>query len=46
MSEPPAELLALDRSDLEQLVAAVRALPDHPPFWEADLPERARREAG
>jgi DNA-binding MarR family transcriptional regulator len=46
MSVPPADLLSIDRADLERLAAALRALPDHPPFWEAELPERSRREAG
>ena len=33
LSEPPADLLALDRETLEQLHAAVSQLPEHPPFW-------------
>jgi DNA-binding MarR family transcriptional regulator len=34
LSEPPADLLALDRSALDQLDAALALLPPHPPFWE------------
>ena len=33
MSEPPADLVALDRAALEQLHAALEHLPEHPPFW-------------
>jgi len=33
LSEPPADLLALDRAALEKLQAALAQLPAHPPFW-------------
>ena len=33
LSEPPSDLLALDRDALEQLHAALALLPVHPPFW-------------
>jgi DNA-binding MarR family transcriptional regulator len=32
LGQPPSDLVALDRSDLEALRAAVRLLPAHPPF--------------
>src|ERR1700687_3838153 len=32
LGQPPPDLVALDRSDLEALRAAVRLLPAHPPF--------------
>jgi DNA-binding MarR family transcriptional regulator len=34
LSEPPADLLTLDRAALDQLAAALDLLPEHPPFWE------------
>ena len=33
LSEPPTDLLALDRTALEQLRGALEHLPAHPPFW-------------
>jgi DNA-binding MarR family transcriptional regulator len=33
LSEPPTDLVALDREALEQLRAALEHLPAHPPFW-------------
>jgi DNA-binding MarR family transcriptional regulator len=33
LSNPPADLLALDRAVLEQLHEALALLPAHPPFW-------------
>jgi DNA-binding MarR family transcriptional regulator len=36
MSAPPQDLLALDRAELETLAAALRLLPEHPPFWEVE----------
>jgi DNA-binding MarR family transcriptional regulator len=41
MAEPPADLVALDRADLERLSAAVRLLPPHPAFFEAAQPAPA-----
>ncbi len=35
LGTPPPALVALDRAELQQLVDAVRLLPDHPPFYEA-----------
>jgi DNA-binding MarR family transcriptional regulator len=32
LGQPPADLVALDRADLEALRAAVRLLPAHPPY--------------
>lgn len=33
LSEPPDDLVALDRDALDQLHDALRLLPPHPPFW-------------
>ena len=33
LATPPADLVALDRDDLEALHAALNRLPRHPPFW-------------
>jgi DNA-binding MarR family transcriptional regulator len=38
MAQPPADLVALERTDLETLRAAVRLLPPHPAFWESANP--------
>lgn len=35
LATPPADLVALDREDLEALHAALDRLPRHPPFWAA-----------
>jgi DNA-binding MarR family transcriptional regulator len=39
LSEPPADLLTLDRSTLEEIHAALAHLPEHAPFW-APTPEQ------
>ncbi|HZP29270.1 MAG TPA: MarR family transcriptional regulator [Acidimicrobiia bacterium] len=39
LSEPPSDLVALDRATLEQLSDALEHLPAHPPFW-APSPSR------
>ena len=33
LGTPPADLLTLDRADLETLQSALGLLPPHPPFW-------------
>jgi hypothetical protein len=33
LSDPPADLLALDRAALERLHEALALLPPHAPFW-------------
>jgi DNA-binding MarR family transcriptional regulator len=38
MAEPPTDLVALEREDLETLRAALRLLPEHPAFWETTAP--------
>jgi DNA-binding MarR family transcriptional regulator len=45
LSEPPADLLALDRTALDQLAAALALLPEHPPFWEP-APRKTVPDAG
>ena len=45
MSQPPADLTALDRAELEQLARAVRFLPDHPPFYETETATRDQTPA-
>lgn len=45
MSQPPADLAALDRNELEQLARALRLLPEHPPFYETVLPSDETKEA-
>lgn len=45
MSQPPPELLELDRAHLEELAHAVQLLPPHPPFYETTLPSERHREA-
>ena len=41
LSQPPADLAALDRAELELLARAMRLLPEHPPFYEAEPPHVA-----
>ncbi len=45
MSQPPTDLASLDRDALEQLVVALRHLPDHPPFYETAMAEHERTGA-